>query len=87
MLFGWTRDQDYGLDHNIAADIKPARILGPKVARERALSTDEIRTLWAKASAMRYPYGPAYQLLILTGLRLNECDPQRPRRAGGFRSR
>jgi integrase len=72
-LFGWARDQDLGIEHNIAADIKPGRIIGPKVTRERALSTDEIRTLWAKVSAMPYPYGPAYQLLILTGLRLNEC--------------
>jgi integrase len=72
-LFGWARDQDYGLETNVAADVRPGRIIGPKVTRERALSTDEIRTLWAKVSAMPYPYGPAYQLLILTGLRLNEC--------------
>ena len=72
-MFGWARDQAYGLNHNIAADIKPLKIIGAKVSRERALSTDEVRALWAAASAMPYPYGPAYQLLILTGLRLNEC--------------
>ena len=72
-LFGWARDQDFGLDHNVTADIKPGRIIGPKITRERALSTNEIRALWAKVSAMPYPYGPAYQLLILSGLRLNEC--------------
>ncbi len=72
-LFGWARDQDYGLEHNIAADIKPGRIIGRKLARERALTTDEIRALWIKAGTMPYPYGPVYRLLILSGLRLNEC--------------
>jgi integrase len=72
-LWGWAREQDFGLRHNIAADIKPRMVVGDKVMRERALSIEEARALYAAAAAMPYPYGPAFQLLILSGLRLNEC--------------
>jgi integrase len=72
-FWGWAREQDFGLRHNIAADIKPRMIIGDKVSRDRALSTDEVRALYAAAAAMPYPYGPAFQMLVLTGLRLNEC--------------
>jgi integrase len=72
-LFGWAREQDFGLRHNITADIKPRMVVGDKVSRERAPSIEEARALYTAATAMPYPYGPAFQLLILSGLRLNEC--------------
>jgi integrase len=72
-LFSWARDQEYGLEVNIFADIKPGSIIGEKVSRDRALKENEIHALWVEVSKLRYPYGPAYQMLILTGLRLNEC--------------
>jgi integrase len=72
-LFAWARDQDYGLEVNVFADIKPGRVIGEKVARDRVLSTDEIRSLWAEVGKLSYPYREAYQLLILSGLRLREC--------------
>jgi integrase len=72
-LWGWAREQDFGLRHNIAADIKPRMVVGDKVSRERALTIEEARELYAAAAAMPYPYGPAFQLLTLSGLRLNEC--------------
>jgi integrase len=72
-LFSWARDQEFGLEINIFADIKPSSILGEKLSRDRYLAKDEVRALWTAVSKLRYPYGPAYQLLILTGLRLNEC--------------
>jgi integrase len=72
-LFSWARDQEYGLEVNVFADIKPSSIIGEKVSRDRALKENEIRALWVEVSKLRYPYGPAYQMLILTGLRLNEC--------------
>jgi integrase len=37
------------------------------------LSDDELFALWRAASRMPYPVGPAYQLLCLTALRLNEA--------------
>jgi integrase len=72
-LWGWAREQDFGLRHNIAADIKPRMVVGGKVSRDRGLDTEEVQELYAAAAAMPYPYGPAYQMLILTGLRLNEA--------------
>src|SRR5439155_24572347 len=38
----------------------------------RVLSNDELFALWRAASRMPYPVGPAYQMLCLTALRLNE---------------
>jgi integrase len=72
-LFSWARDQEYGLEVNVFADVKPSSIIGEKVSRDRNLNQDEVRALWVEVSKLRYPYGPAYQMLILTGLRLNEC--------------
>ena len=72
-LFGWAREQDFGLRHNVAADIKPRMVVGDKVSRERAPSIEEVRALYAAAAAMPYPFGPAFQMLILSGLRLREC--------------
>jgi integrase len=71
-LFSWAREQDFGLAHNITADIKPGRIIGEKHARERALSVDELRQLWIAAGNLGWPVAPIYRLLILTGLRLGE---------------
>ncbi len=42
------------------------------VPRERALSDDELKRVWLAAEKMGYPYGTAYQLLILTGARREE---------------
>jgi integrase len=71
-LFGWALDQGYGLDRSVCADIKPSKIIGEKISRDRALNDEEVRALWTVASVAAYPVGPIYKLLILTGLRLNE---------------
>jgi integrase len=39
----------------------------------RVLSDDELFALWRAANRMPYPIGPAYQMLCLTALRLNEA--------------
>jgi integrase len=72
-FFTWAREQDFGLRHNVAADIKPRLVVGDKVSRERAPSIEETRSIYTAAATMPYPYGPAFQLLTLSGLRLNEC--------------
>ena len=72
-LFQWALDQGtYGLDRSVCADIKPVKIVGDKVARDRSLEDAELTALWAAAEATPYPVGPIYKLLILSGLRLNE---------------
>jgi integrase len=71
-LLSWARDQDFGLAHNVALDIRPAGIIGKKRTRKRALSTDELRQLWVAAGTLGWPVAQIYRLLILTGLRLGE---------------
>jgi integrase len=71
-LLGWAREQNYALRYNAAADIRPGRILGDKVARDRVLDEHELRALWAASGRMGYPIGPVYQMLVLSGLRLGE---------------
>jgi integrase len=43
-------------------------------ARERVLTIPEIRGLWRAASEFGYPFGPIWQLLLLTGQRLEEVS-------------
>ena len=75
-LMQWACDQHaYGLKINPAAMLKPTALCGEKVQRERRLSDDEVFAFVRAAQRMPYPHGPVYQLLLLTGLRLNEvCD-------------
>jgi integrase len=45
--------------------------------RQRVLSDDELFALWRAAGRLRYPAGPFYQLLLLTGVRLSELAKAR----------
>lgn len=72
-FFRWAIDQRaYGIRYNPAADLKPASLCGETVSRERTLADGELAALWRASGRMRYPFGPIYRLLLLTGLRLNE---------------
>jgi integrase len=53
-------------------DSVDTEILGIKSNRSRVLSHDEIRLFARNVQRMPYPFGAMYQLLLLTGLRLNE---------------
>lgn len=77
-LFGWTvAQQIYGLDANPAERLRPKDIIGPQVARKRVLTDDELHALWHAATAMAYPYGPLFQMLVLTGQRKSEVADAR----------
>jgi integrase len=72
-LFDWAIMRGrYGLENSPCDRLKPSKIIGKKTARDRTLDDDELRKLWNAAPTLGYPHGPVYQLLILTGLRLNE---------------
>jgi integrase len=72
-LFAWAVDQDcYGLEVSPAAMLKPSKLVGDKVSGDRTLSDVELFALWRTAERTPYPVGPAYQMLVLTALRLNE---------------
>ncbi len=72
-LFAWAIDQRvYGLNASPCDRLKPKAIIGEKVPRQRQLNDDEFFAFLRAARRLGYPYGPVYQLLALTGLRLNE---------------
>lgn len=73
-IFAWAIDQHiYGLTVSPCANLKPSRLIGQKRSRTRILTDDELFALWRATRRLPYPIGPVYQLLILTGLRLNEA--------------
>ena len=72
-FFDWAIEQHgYSIEINPCAQLKPARLVGEKRARERVLTDDELFAFWRATGHTGYPFGPLYRLLILTGLRLNE---------------
>jgi integrase len=46
--------------------------LPKKRKKERVLSLEEARLVWRAAETLGYPFGPAYQLILLTGCRPGE---------------
>jgi integrase len=72
-FFDWAIEQHaYGVKINPCASLKPARLIGEKHSRERVLTDHELFAFWRVTGRMSYPFGALYQLLLLTGLRLNE---------------
>jgi integrase len=73
-LFNWAiGTDDYGLESNPCDRLDQGDVIGERESRDRVMSDDEIRALWAVTERLGYPYGPLYRLLLLTGLRLNEA--------------
>jgi integrase len=72
-FFTWAIDQRVYQLHSSPCDrIKPKSIY-ESMPRQRELADTELVALWRAIDGMQYPYGPAYRLLLLTGLRLNEA--------------
>lgn len=77
-VFNWAIDRgQYGLTTSPTDRMKPGRIIGKKVPRQRTLNEDEIFALWRAASRLGYPNGPFVKLLMMTGLRLAEVAEAR----------
>ena len=66
-LYGWAVRQDI-VDANPFKDFD----LPAAPARERTLSEDEARRVYAAAGTLGYPAGPFVQLLLLSGMRRDE---------------
>jgi integrase len=67
-FFNWAVNQDI-----IAAS--PAAKVRPRIkeyARDRTLSDDEIKAFWAASTALGWPFGPLFKLLLLTAQRRAE---------------
>jgi integrase len=72
-LFNWAIARGvYGLDRSPCDRLRPAAVIGKKLARQRVLSDDEVRAFWGATEAMGYPYGPLFRLLLVTGQRKSE---------------
>src|SRR5262245_53669448 len=72
-MFQWAVDQHaYSLKLNPASPLKPQALCGEQVARDRKLSDEEVFAFLRAARRTPYPAGRVYELLLLTGLRLNE---------------
>ena len=72
-LFAWTIEfGGYGIEANPARDVRAKTLVGAKPKRERFLSALEIAAFWRATERLKYPFREAYQLLLLTGLRLDE---------------
>ena len=73
-FFNWACDAHvYGLTASPCDRLSVSRIIGPVPKRNRSLNDAEIFAFWRATERMKYPVGPAYKLLLLTGLRLNEA--------------
>jgi len=73
-LFAWAaRQKRFGLKISPCGDLKAKHLIGPKASTDRILSDTEIAAFWRSVGRLGYPYGPAYKMLLLSGLRLNEC--------------
>ena len=62
------------IDANPIAGMKP---LAKERARERVLSDDELRAIWAACDAEGYPFGDCTKMLILSGQRRAEVAEMR----------
>jgi integrase len=72
-LYNWGVDRGI-VEANPAAGIKPPHREHP---RDRILSDDEIRALWAAWGAIGYPFGTIQKLLLLTAQRRGEVAGMR----------
>lgn len=72
-LFRWA--VPLHVEHSPCALLSPERMIGARAKRDRVLTDDELRVLWRVTERTGYPYGPMYQMLALTALRLSEvCE-------------
>lgn len=67
-LFNWAKGRDI-IQVNPLDGIKPP---APEKARDRFLTSDEVRLFWQASGTMEYPFGLLYRVLLLTGQRLRE---------------
>lgn len=69
-LYSWAAGVGvYGVEASPTALLKPSKLIGPKVPRDRVLDDGELRSVWQAADAMAYPFGACVKLLMLTGAR------------------
>ena len=72
-LFNWCLARDV-ITTSPCASVEPP---AAETSRERILTDDEIKRLWAATEAEGWPFGPLVRMLLLTGQRLGEVSGMR----------
>ena len=67
-LFNWSISRDI-IETSPCSGLRPPV---PEVSRDRILTDDELRWFWKATLTVGYPFGPLFQMLLLTGQRLGE---------------
>jgi integrase len=67
-FFNWCAERNWIEEPPTKNMSKPAE----EEARDRILSDEEVSEVWAATNAMGWPFGPLFQLLLITGQRRNE---------------
>ena len=70
-FLNWCVEKDL-LETSPCDHVRPVRLIGPKLPRQRVLTDDELRALWAATDQLGYPFGAMVRMLMLTGQRKNE---------------
>jgi integrase len=84
-LFNWAINRGtYGLESSPCDRVRPSALIGAKQPRQRVLSDVELAAIWQGSEQLGYPFGPVYQLLVLTGARKNEVAGARWREFNGL---
>ena len=75
MVLNWASepDADYGLDRNPLDRVRKARRFGSPVRRDHTLSDEELTAFTLAIERLPVPHRQAYQVLLHSGLRLNEA--------------
>ena len=63
---------DHGLQSNPCDRLSPTDLIGAREPRDRVLTDSELRAFWRATDRLKYPHGPLYKLLVLSGVRLGE---------------
>jgi integrase len=74
MVLNWASapDAHYGLDRSPLERVRVSRYFGRAETRDHVLNDDELATLQVAISRLRPPHRQMYQVLLHSGLRLNE---------------
>ena len=70
-FFDWAQELEH-IEASPAAAIRAKKLVGEKKPRQRVLDDAELRVFWHATEQMGYPFGPLFQLLLLTGCRKSE---------------
>jgi integrase len=74
MVFNWAIDHgDYGLEVSPLARVRKARRLGSPVRRDHTLTDEELIALMTAIARLPAPHRQVYEVLLNSGLRLNEA--------------